>query len=276
VGVTTEDPKTGPGAKAEAAPAAGEYCRQIEAYLCRENGGHLVRIVGPAFQTVVGWHAKGIPLGVVRQGIDRTLARDRAKPASGPRRPVRIEFCEADVLDAFAAWRRAIGAGMAGDRAEDEGAEAVGGEAAPAAVEPEPRPAHRTPSLVAHLDRAMRRLTQCVVDPAVPVAARTAIDRTLEALDALRTGSRGLRGEARAAVLAELARLDGELGARLLEAIPAAERDDLTRLARADLAPFAPRLAPADRAAAEAAATLRLLRERFRIPELVPSTTTGA
>ena len=68
---------------------AGEYCRAIEAYLCRENGGHLVRIVGPAFQVVAGWHAAGIPFAVVKQGIDRTLARDRAK-ASGPvRRPVR-------------------------------------------------------------------------------------------------------------------------------------------------------------------------------------------
>jgi hypothetical protein len=96
---------------------AGEYCRAIETYLCRENGGHLVRIVGPAFQTVNAWHGRGIPLAVVRQGIDRTLARDRAKAAAGsPRRPVRVEFCEADVLDAFDAWRRAVGVGMAGDR----------------------------------------------------------------------------------------------------------------------------------------------------------------
>ena len=94
---------------------AGEYCRAIEAHLCRENGGHLVRIVGPAFQTVAGWHAAGIPFAVVKQGIDRTLARDRAKPATGAgRRPVRVEFCEADVQDAFATWRRAVGVGMAG------------------------------------------------------------------------------------------------------------------------------------------------------------------
>jgi hypothetical protein len=276
VGVTTpDDAKT--GAKA-AGPGAGDYCREIEAYLCRENGGHLVRIVGPAFQTVIGWHAKGIPLGVVRQGIDRTLARDRAKPAAGPRRPVRIEFCEADVLDAFTAWRRAIGAGMAGER-DDTTADAPRTDAGAAATPdpgPEARPAGRTPSLAAHLDRAMRRLTQCVVDPAVPVAARTAIDRTLEALDALRTGSRGLRGEARAAVHAELARLDADLGARMLAALPGIERDELARLARADVAPFAARMAAADRAHAESAATLRLLRERFRIPELAPSTATGA
>ena len=271
--MTTGDSKTGAG------PTAGEYCREIEAYLCRENGGHLVRIVGPAFQIVVGWHAKGIPLGVVRQGVDRTLTRDRAKPAGVPRRPVRIEFCEADVLDAFTAWRRAIGAGMAGDRDEAAAPDGPASGAPPAAASdagPDERPAGRTPSLVAHLDRAMRRLTQCVVDPAVPAAARNAIDRTLEALDALRTGSRGLRGEARAAVFAELARLDADLGVHVLAALPAVERDELARLARADVAPFAARMAPDDRARAESAATLRLLRDRFRLPELAPSTATGA
>jgi len=97
-----------------AAMPAGDYCRAIEAYLCRENGGHLVRIVGPAFQVVAAWHATGIPFGIVKQGIDRTLARDRAKPAGPVRRPVRVEFCDADVQDAFAAWRRAVGVGMAG------------------------------------------------------------------------------------------------------------------------------------------------------------------
>ena len=32
-----------------------DYCRQVEAYLCRKNDGHLVRIVGPAFEQVCGW-----------------------------------------------------------------------------------------------------------------------------------------------------------------------------------------------------------------------------
>lgn len=50
--------------------SAGEFCRAIEAYLCRENGGHLVRIVGPAFHVVAGWHGAGIPFAVVKQGID--------------------------------------------------------------------------------------------------------------------------------------------------------------------------------------------------------------
>ena len=38
------------------------YCRDVEAYLCRKNDGHLVRIVGPAFDTVCGWASRGVPV----------------------------------------------------------------------------------------------------------------------------------------------------------------------------------------------------------------------
>ena len=68
-----------------------EYCRQVEAYLCRKNEGHLVRIVGPAFEQVCGWAVRGIPIKVAYRGIDRCVERYHAK---GPRRrPVRVEFC---------------------------------------------------------------------------------------------------------------------------------------------------------------------------------------
>ena len=30
----------------------GAYCRAIEAHLCRVNGGHLIRVVGVAFDLV--------------------------------------------------------------------------------------------------------------------------------------------------------------------------------------------------------------------------------
>ena len=87
------------------------YCREVEAYLCRKNDGHLIRIVGPAFEQVCGWAARGVPLNVVNRGIDRYFERYYAK---GPRRrPVRIEFCEADVLDVFDEWRRAVGVARA-------------------------------------------------------------------------------------------------------------------------------------------------------------------
>src|SRR5688500_18061600 len=83
------------------------YCRELESYLCRKNDGHLIRISGPAFDQVSRWASEGIPIKVACEGIDRYFERYYRR---GPRRrPVRIEFCEADVLDAFDAWRRAVG-----------------------------------------------------------------------------------------------------------------------------------------------------------------------
>src|SRR5256886_2978161 len=83
------------------------YCREIEAYLCRKNDGHLIRVVGPSFELVSSWAAQGIPLKIAFRGIDRYFERYYSK---GPRRrPVRIDFCEADVLDVFDEWRRALG-----------------------------------------------------------------------------------------------------------------------------------------------------------------------
>jgi len=84
-----------------------EYCRAIETYLCQKNDGHLIRVVGPSFEIVSGWASSGIPLKVAYQGIDRYFERYYAKGSR--RRPVKIDFCEADVLDVFDAWRRALG-----------------------------------------------------------------------------------------------------------------------------------------------------------------------
>ena len=56
---------------------------------------------------MLGWANQGVPIKIACHGIDRYFERYYAK---GPRRrPVRIEFCEADVLDAFDEWRRAVG-----------------------------------------------------------------------------------------------------------------------------------------------------------------------
>ena len=44
--------------------APDAYCREIEAYLCRKNEGHLIRISGPAFEQVCGWARQGVPLTV--------------------------------------------------------------------------------------------------------------------------------------------------------------------------------------------------------------------
>ena len=48
-----------------------EYCRQVETYLCRKNDGHLIRIVGPAFELVSKWETDGVPMKVAFEGIGR-------------------------------------------------------------------------------------------------------------------------------------------------------------------------------------------------------------
>jgi len=84
-----------------------EYCREIETYLCQKNDGHLIRVVGPSFEVVSGWAEQGVPLKIALAGIDRYFERYYRK---GPRRrPVKIDFCDADVLDVFDEWRRAVG-----------------------------------------------------------------------------------------------------------------------------------------------------------------------
>src|SRR5215470_14086154 len=83
-----------------------EFCRELEAYLCRKNDGHLIRIVGPVFGTVTAWAEQGIPLKVAFKGIDRYFDRQQHKSR---RRPVPLQFCEADILDAFSEWKRAVG-----------------------------------------------------------------------------------------------------------------------------------------------------------------------
>src|SRR5207244_11633728 len=96
-------------ASAELRLQPADYCRDIETYLCRKNDGHLIRVVGPSFELVARWAADGVPLKIAFQGIDRYFERYYRR---GPRRrPVKIDFCEADVLDAFDEWRRAVGIG---------------------------------------------------------------------------------------------------------------------------------------------------------------------
>jgi hypothetical protein len=228
-----------------------QYCRTIEAYLCRKNDGHLIRIVGPAFEQVLGWAARGVPLKVACHGIDRYFERYYAK---GPRRrPVRIEFCEADVLDAFDEWRRAVGITV---------------EIRPATAAGEPDSAEaalrRHDSLPGHLDRVIARLT------ALRAGGDRSLDDSLAAaireLDGRRAEVRSLRGNGRREFIDRLSAIDEEV-------LAAARRQcDPTTLAQLgveadeELAPFKDRMPAEAFAESRRAAVDRLVRERWRLP----------
>ena len=232
---------------------AGAYCREIESYLCRRNGGHLVRIVGPAFERVRGWAEAGVPLPVVRAGIDRRVARYQAK---GPRRrPLRIEFCEADVQDAFDEWRRAVGPAAAPAGAAGAG-EAAGRRA---------RSGRRRLSLPGHVDRILEGASNRLARDEMPPEMRALLERLVADLDALRPAARGARGAARRALVDRLGGLDRAL---LASARGAAGRilDDVETDVRAELASFRSRLDADAFARAVDAGVDRLLRDRLRLP----------
>jgi hypothetical protein len=184
---------------------------------------------------------------VAFHGIDRYFERYYAK---GPRRrPVRIDFCEADVLDVFDEWRRAIGVPSAGP-------------VDAAATEASGRPHHG--SLPAHLERVIARLT--ALRGGADRTLDDVLDRVVRELDAARAGAKALRGEARQALLDRLGAIDRELldaaGARL----DAAARQELAREADAELTPFRDRMPRDAYEQATRACVDRLLRERARLP----------
>ena len=223
-----------------------EYCRAVESYLCRKNEGHLIRIVGPVFEQVSGWAAQGVPLAVAYRGIDQYCERYYAKGQR--RRPVRVEFCEADVLALFDDWRRAVGVGTAQPEATDGVRE-------------------KHDSLPAHLDRVIARLTAARARVSASFAAR--LESVVRELDAARADARHARGEARAVLLARLTTLDRELLQSARQELDEARRMALAAAAAADIAPFAARMAADARAQATEAAFERVLRDAMGLPVLV-------
>lgn len=222
---------------------ADDYCRQIEAHLCRKNDGHLIRIVGPAFEQVSGWAREGIPLKVALAGIDRYFERYYRK---GPRRrPVRVEFCEADIRDAFDAWRRAVGVVTEQD---DE------------------RP--RRGSLAAHLEQTIARLTTLRASSHGLDGLREILEKMARELDALQGDARRARGEARDAILSRLTGLDRELIEAALASVSDVDRARLATEADHELAPFRARLAVAALEQSRAAAITRLVREELGLPKV--------
>ena len=223
-----------------------DYCRQVEAYLCRKNEGHLIRIVGPAFELVCNWASRGIPIKVAYRGIDRCVDRYYAK---GPRRrPIRVEFCEADVLDVFDEWRRAVGVppdAQAGGEDESH---------------------RRHGSLPAHLESVIARLTSLRAGDGRSLDAT--IDAVVRELDAAHARAKNLRGEARSRLLERLRTLEQELGQAARSRLDEATLREIGTEAESELAPFRDRM-PADAyQRAHLACVDRIVRSRARLPLL--------
>ncbi len=235
---------------------ASDYCSELESYLCQKNEGHLIRIVGPVFEQVCGWAELGVPLAVAKKGIDQYCERYYAK---GPRRrPVRIEFCEADVLDLFDGWRRAVGVGTTARSSAHMHVRE--GEDAPVA--------DRRDSLPAHIDRAIARLTALRAGARRSARFGDDIAEAVRQLDTMRAAARHARGGERAALLDQLVALDAMLTSAVLQEIDPQTVQSLHEQADAEIAPFAARM-PADaRVAAAAAAFERLLRDFVGLPVL--------
>jgi len=228
-----------------------QYCRDVESHLCRKNDGHLIRIVGPAFELVCGWAAHGIPLKIVLHGVDRYFERYYAK---GPRRrPVRIDFCEADVLDAFDEWRRAVGVGV--QRSFER------------ASQDDPAPAKPRQSLASHVDRVVGRLVARETDPTTP-ELNAEIVRAIERLDRLRDAAATARGAARAQLVEDLAALDRGLMAAARAGCPGDLHESLAREAADDLGPFRERMTTDVYRQAVDSATERLVRDRLGLPRV--------
>lgn len=231
-----------------------EYCREIETYLCRKNDGHLIRVVGPSFELVSAWAASGVPLKIAYAGIDRYFERYYRK---GPRRrPVKIDFCEADVLDLFDEWRKALGVTQAA--AEGHQSSVEGDQSAVVSRQ----------SLPAHLERVVLRLSSARARGSLGDAFDSLIDRVSAELDAARSKAGGLRGAARRELVERLSMLDAELMRQARSGLDAADAASLARDAEDELAAFRSGMAPDAFARAREAATDRLVRERFALPTI--------
>jgi hypothetical protein len=231
------------------------YCREIEAHLCRKNDGHLIRVTGPAFERVMAWADQGVPLKVAQAGIDRYFERYYRK---GPRRrPVHVEFCDADVLDAFDDWRRAVGVSIV----------VPDGDGGPPVEEPGPAPARARKSLRTHLDGVMARLAVLRGSDKLRGIADGPLDTAIRALEPLRHRAEHARGDERQAVLEGTASVGRELLTALHQALPDAERAALAAEARREIEPFRSRMPDEAYRQAIDAATSRLTRHHFGLPE---------
>ena len=230
------------------------YARDLEAYLCRKNDGHLIRITGPAFEQVQGWAGQGVPIKVAEAGIDRYFERYYRK---GPRRrPVRIEFCEADVLDAFDDWRRAVGVARVVP-------DSAGG---PDVEEPAARDSAAAIARVA--DRWRAGATDGLARQRPGRADSWASRSTRRCAASMRCvpTRRGRAARRATSSCGAIASIEDELAAAAVSALEPAERSALEREADAELEPFRARMPAEAYRQSRRQALQRLVRHHFGLP----------
>jgi hypothetical protein len=229
----------------------GEYCRQVEAHLARMNAGEIIRITGAGFELVRGWALAGIPLSVVCHAITMKAERHAIGRST---RPLRIEFCTTDVRAVYDDWRRAVGLRASASVTDEAGAE--------------PAADRRRASLAKHLQRAIDRLGAAVSRVDLATAVRDALEAALRDLATLAQGSRGARGAAREAIVAQLASLDVRMMAGVRAAVGPGELERLARETSADLATYRGRIAPEMWQRSLDLGVTRLLRDELGLPTL--------
>jgi hypothetical protein len=196
--------------------AAQHYFRSVEEHFVRLRGQPL--LLSPEdVQRVARWHAQGIPLAAVIEGMgihfDRITRRGKA-----PRRAVTLAYLEDDVIDAWAGGRRRrLGRGSA-----------KGGEAAPEPLVSTGEHAR----LLAALDEAAARLgggdATAVALASDVAAARAKLEKKSELFDPsheghdeqrtedhLRRIERSLGEAARRALGERLAAIEAEIASEL-------------------------------------------------------------
>ena len=188
-----------------------------------------------------------MPLKVALSGIDRCCARLEAR---GPRRrPVRIEFCEADVLEAFDSWRRAIGVTAT---AAGEGAEA---------------PPARKPALAAHIERVIARLANARGGGPAATVLHRQLEQAIRDLEQIAGSAVRVRGES-GVIIAELSRMDDELMTAAFAQLEEDRARQLRAEAAEELAAFGNRLPPDVRTKAIESAFARLDSESAGLPTI--------
>ena len=238
------------GETGAAAVDVGEFCRRVEEHLTRVNEGQLIRVVGPAFELVRGWALEGMPLSVVTHGIDVKAERHRAGRST---RPLRLEFCEADVRQVYTRWRRSVGLSSAGLSSEDN---------------QERHEAEKRPSLSRQVDRALDKLSRVAGRLDLPEAFRETVSQAINELSAIRDAARTARGEARKALAAQLTPIDTALVGAARESLNGGVLDQLRRDAEADLASYRTRLAADLWGRSVERALDQLVREHLGLPTL--------